>query len=138
MREKIENKIRFFLYNYFNTNEMIKEKENELINITNISANAWMKGRYCKFNTNSVENQVIRIIEYEKYIKRWHLLNCKVLIYLSKKHLKHYKFVELKYIEKKTENEIEKIMKIDSNGQRRIDEQVMQLIKKNAKIRNLN
>ncbi len=138
MKEKIENKIRFFLYNYFNTNELIKEREKELINITNISGNSWIKGRYCNLDTNSVENQAIRIIEYEKYIKRWHLLNRKVLIFLRRNYHIHYKFIKLKYIEKKTESEIEEIMKIDFKEQKIIDGQVIRLIYKNAKLRNLN
>ena len=138
MKEKIDGKIKFFLYNYFNTNELIKEREKELINITNISGNSWIKGRYCNLDTNSVENQAIRIIEYERYIKRWHLLNRKVLIFLHKNYPIYYKFVKLKYIEKKTEKEIEKTTKINSKIQNRIDGQVVQLINKNAKIRNLS
>lgn len=140
MEKKIKSKIRFFLYNYNNTNKLIKEKENQIIDSVNISGNQWIRGRYCDTCSNSLENQVIRLIENKDIlnIKRWHSLNSRVFIFLFKQHPIYYKFVKLKYIEKRTKEEIKNAMKMDFKEQKTIDGQVLRLIHKNAKLRNLN
>lgn len=137
MEKNIEGIIKFFLYNYNNTDKLIKEKEEEIINGVNISGNAWMKGKYKSCKSNSLENQVIRLIYEKNKIKRWHLLNSKVLNFLRKNKPIKYKFAKLKYLDKKTKDEIKEIMKINFKKQKLIDRQVIHLIEINARNRNL-
>lgn len=137
MKNNSDSKIKFFLYNYNNTELLIKEKEEEIIDGVNISGKAWMKGKYKSSKSNSLENQVIRLIYEKNKIKRWHLLNSKVFIFLRKKKPMKFRFVKLKYLDKKSEEEIEKIMKTDSEAQKIIDGQVIHLIEINARNRNL-
>jgi len=59
-KEKI-NKILFYLYNYENIDDLIKQRKNEIIDTVNVSSIAWIKSK--QGNGNTLEDQVIKLIE---------------------------------------------------------------------------
>ena len=61
MKRKIYNKIKRNLYNYNKTEELIKEREEELIWRSNGSNEAYLRG-INQFN-NSLENQIVKLCD---------------------------------------------------------------------------
>ena len=135
---KIEyKKIEYYLYNYNNIGELIDEIKDGLINSVNVSGSAWRKGiTVCN---NTLENQVIKIIENKKILefKRWQVLIKKVLVFLLQKYPKYYDFINLKYFQNKSKDEIEQTLKFDFKKQKIIKDKLIEFVYKNAKMRNL-
>lgn len=130
-------KIEYYLYNYSNIDKLIDEIKDGLINSVNVSGSAWRKGiTVCN---NTLENQVIKIIENKKILefKRWQVLIKKVLVFLLQKYPKYYDFINLKYFQKQSKDEIEETLKFDFKKQKIIKDKLIEFVYKNAKIRNL-
>lgn len=130
-------KIEYYLYNYSNIDKLIDEIKYGLINSVNVSGSAWRKGiTVCN---NTLENQVIKIIENKKILefKRWQVLIKKVLVFLLQKYPKYYDFINLKYFQKQSKDEIEETLKFDFKKQKIIKDKLIGLVYKNAKMRNL-
>ena len=130
-------KIEYYLYNYSNIDKLIDEIKDGLINSVNVSGSAWRKGiTVCN---NTLENQVIKIIENKKILefKRWQVLIKKVLAFLLQKYLKYYDFINLKYFQKQSKDEIEETLKFDFKKQKIIKDKLIEFVYKNAKMRNL-
>ena len=107
-------KIEYFLYNYKDTDRIIKQIENNFINRTNITLNSWIKDK------NTLENQVIKIIDNKNILelKKWQVLNKEVLAFFMKKYPEYYNFLKLKYLEKRSKEEIKESLKIDFKEQK--------------------
>ena len=130
-------KIEYYLYNYSNIDKLIDEIKDGLINSVNVSGSAWRKGiTVCN---NTLENQVIKIIENKKILefKRWQVLIKKVLVFLLQKYPKYYDFINLKYFQKQSKDEIEETLKFDFKKQKIIKDKLIEFVYKNAKMRNL-
>ena len=130
-------KIEYYLYNYSNIDRLIDEIKDGLINSVNVSGSAWRKGiTVCN---NTLENQVIKIIENKKILefKRWQVLIKKVLVFLLQKYPKYYDFINLKYFQKQSKDEIEETLKFDFKKQKIIKDKLNEFVYKNAKMRNL-
>lgn len=130
-------KIEYYLYNYSNIDKLIDEIKDGLINSVNVSGSAWRKGiTVCN---NTLENQVIKIIENKKILefKRWQVLIKKVLVFLLQKYPKYYDFINLKYLQKQSKDEIEETLKFDFKKQKIIKDKLIEFVYKNAKMRNL-
>lgn len=135
---KIEyKKIEYYLYNYNNIDKLINEIKEGLISNINVSGNAWRKG--ITICNNTLENQVIKIVENKKIIefKKWQVLIKKVLVFLFQKYPKYYYFINRKYFEKKSKDEIEESLKLDFKKQKIIKDKLIGFVYKNAKMRNL-
>lgn len=84
MKKTDYKKIEYYLYNYNNIDELIEKIKNGLINSVNVSGSAWRKGvTVCN---NTLENQVIKIIENKKILefKRWQVLIKRYLLFVTK------------------------------------------------------
>ena len=130
-------KIEYYLYNYSNIDKLIDEIKDGLINSVNVSGSAWRKGiTVCN---NTLENQVLKIIENKKILefKRWQVLIKKVLVFLLQKYPKYYDFINLKYFQKQSKDEIEETLKFDFKKQKIIKDKLIEFVYKNAKMRNL-
>ena len=130
-------KIEYYLYNYSNIDKLIDEIKDGLINSVNVSGSAWRKGiTVCN---NTLENQVIKIIENKKILefKRWQVLIKKVLVFLLQKYPKYYDYINLKYFQKQSKDEIEETLKFDFKKQKIIKDKLIEFVYKNAKMRNL-
>ena len=137
MNKNDYKKIEYYLYNYSNIDKLIDEIKDGLINSVNVSGSAWRKGiTVCN---NTLENQVIKIIENKKILefKRWQVLIKKVLVFLLQKYPKYYDFINLKYFQKQSKDEIEETLKFDFKKQKIIKDKLIEFMYKNAKMRNL-
>lgn len=135
-KEKI-NKILFYLYNYNNIDNLIEKRKTDIIEKTNISSIAWRKSK--QGNGNTLEDQVIKIIEDPVILeyKRWQVFINGMLVFLCKNKPLFYKYVESKFILKLENDEIIELLKIDFKQLKILKVKLLDLIYKNAKIRNL-
>lgn len=135
-KEKI-NKILFYLYNYNNIDNLIEKRKIDIIEKTNISSIAWIKSK--KGNGNTLEDQVIKIIEDPLILeyKRWQVFIRGMLVFLCKNKPLFYKYTESKFILKLENDEIIELLKIDFKQLKILKMKLLDLIYKNAKIRNL-
>lgn len=134
--EKIK-KILFYLYNYENIDDLIEQRKTQIIDTVDISSTAWMKSR--QGNGNTLEDQVIKLIEDPLIMeyKRWQVFLKNILVFLCKNSPTLYKFVSYKYFKKLEDDEILKALKIDFKKLIVLRSKLLELIYKNAKIRNL-
>lgn len=137
MKRNEYRKTEFFLYNYLKTDELIKEVEEEIIDDINVSGSTWIRG-ITSYN-NTLENQIIRLIENKRIIelKRWQVLIKNVLVFLKRKKPLYFELLKLKYLEKKSDKEIQETLKIDFKRFKIVNYKLVVFIIKNAKIRNL-
>ena len=113
MTEQEYKEIEFYLYNYHKINNLIREREIDLIDSINVSNNAWIKS--INQTSNTIEDQAIKIIDdgLIKEYKKWQVFLKKILVFLCEKKPIYYKYLKLKYFLNKDDLEIIKLMKID-------------------------
>lgn len=135
-KEKI-NKILFYLYNYENIDDLIEQRKNEIIDTVNVSSVAWIKSK--QGNGNTLEDQVIKLIEDPLILeyKRWQVFVKRMLVFLSLYKPTFYKYVFLKFMQKKENDEISKALNLDFKHLKILKVKLLELIYKNAKLRNL-
>lgn len=135
-KEKI-NKILFYLYNYENIDDLIEQRKNEIIDTVNVSSIAWIKSK--QGNGNTLEDQVIKLIEDPLILeyKRWQVFIKRMLVFLSLYKPILYKYVLLKFMQKKENDEISKALNLDFKHLKFLKVKLLELIYKNAKLRNL-
>lgn len=114
MTEQEYKEIEFYLYNYHKINNLIREREIDLIDSINVSNNAWIKS--INETSNTIEDQAIKIIDdgLIKEYKKWQVFLKKILVFLCEKKPIYYKYLKLKYFLNKDDLEIVRLMKIDS------------------------
>lgn len=130
-------KILFYLYNYENIDDLIEQRKNEIIDTVNVSSVAWIKSK--QGNGNTLEDQVIKLIEDPLILeyKRWQVFIKRILVFLSLYKPIFYKYVILKFMQKKENYEIEKALNLDFKHLKILKVKLLELIYKNAKLRNL-
>lgn len=135
-KEKI-NKILFYLYNYENIDDLIEQRKNEIIDTVNVSSIAWIKSK--QGNGNTLEDQVIKLIEDPLILeyKRWQVFVKRMLVFLSLYKPTFYKYVFLKFMQKKENDEISKALNLDFKHLKILKVKLLELFYKNAKLRNL-
>lgn len=137
MKDETIKKILFYLYNYENIDELIEQRKTEIIDTVNISSVAWIKSK--QGNGNTLEDQVIKLIEDPLILeyKRWQVFIKRILVFLSLYKPIFYKYMLLKYIQKKDNEEIAEVLKLDFKHLKILKLKLLELIYKNAKLRNL-
>lgn len=135
-KEKI-NKILFYLYNYENIDDLIEQRKNEIIDTVNVSSIAWIKSK--QGNGNTLEDQAIKLIDDPLILeyKRWQVFIKRILVFLSLYKPIIYKYVKLKFIEKLENDEIMEALNLDFKQLKILKVKLLELILKNAKLRNL-
>ena len=126
-------KTEYYLYNYRNIDNIIKEIEDSIIDAVNISGSAWLRGR--KNDSYTVENQAIRLAENKKI---YNLKKVKAIIqYCLKifkdKNLKRYEFIKMKYFDKASPLEIKKVLGYNEKQQADITNMVVSFFYKQFK-----
>lgn len=126
-------KTEYYLYNYRNIDNIIKEIEDSIIDAVNISGSAWLRGR--KNDSYTVENQAIRLAENKKI---YNLKKVKAIIqYCLKifkdKNLKRYEFIKMKYFDKASPLEIKRVLGYNEKQQADITNMVVSFFYKQFK-----
>lgn len=124
----VYKKIEYYLYNYNNIDNLISETELNIIDNANSSGTTWLKG-INDFN-NTIENQAIKLATNKKIynLKRWKSFLTEAIKIFEKSYRLEYEFMILKYFNKKTYLEINKILKIDIDAQKKLNINVIGLI----------
>ena len=137
IKKKKINKILFYLYNYENIDDLIEQRKNEIIDTVNVSSIAWIKSK--QGNGNTLEDQVIKLIEDPLILeyKRWQVFLKRMLVFLSLYKPTFYKYVFLKFMQKKENDEISKALNLDFKHLKILKVKLLELFYKNAKLRNL-
>lgn len=135
-RQKVR-KIKFYLYNYYEIDNLIDKRRNEIIDSIKISNNAWLKSKTSEGFT--LEDQVIKLSDDFKIIeyKRWQVFLKEMLVFLCKKYPKIYQYLVFKYFENDDIEEILKLLRIDFKEMIFLDNKLIGLIYKKAKNRNM-
>lgn len=117
MKENIYKKTEYYLYNYKNIDKLIEDIKQDIIDTSDGSVNAWLKG--LKHNSNSVENQAIKIADSKKiqYLKKAKIIIDYYMNIFKKRNLKRYEFIKLKYLDKANSTEIEKSLRYNKKQQ---------------------
>lgn len=137
MKDKNYDKIIFYLYNYNNIDNLIKKRETDIIDSTNITSNAWKKS--LKENENTLENQAIKLVEDTQILeyKQWQVFIKGMLVFLYKNKPIFYKYLCLKYFLQKNNEEIIRTLKINLKELKELKAKLIEFIYKNAQNRNL-
>lgn len=124
----VYKKIEYYLYNYNNIDNLISETELNIIDNANSSGTTWLKG-INDFN-NTIENQAIKLATNKKIynLKRWKSFLAEAIKIFEKSYRLEYEFMTLKYFNKNTYLEINKILKIDLDAQKKLNINVIGLI----------
>lgn len=90
-----------------------EQRKNEIIDTVNVSSIAWIKSK--QGNGNTLEDQVIKLIEDPLILeyKRWQVFVKRMLVFLSLYKPTFYKYVFLKFMQKKENDEISKALNLD-------------------------
>ena len=114
-----------------------EQRKNEIIDTVNVSSIAWIKSK--QSNGNTLEDQVIKLIEDPLILeyKRWQVFVKRMLVFLSLYKPTFYKYVFLKFMQKKENDEISKALNLDFKHLKFLKVKLLELIYKNAKLRNL-
>lgn len=114
-----------------------EQRKNEIIDTVNVSSVAWIKSK--QGNGNTLEDQVIKLIENPLILeyKRWQVFVKRMLVFLSLYKPTFYKYVFLKFMQKKENDEISKVLNLDFKHLKILKVKLLELIYKNAKLRKL-
>lgn len=114
-----------------------EQRKNEIIDTVNVSSVAWIKSK--QGNGNTLEDQVIKLIENPLILeyKRWQVFVKRMLVFLSLYKPTFYKYVFLKFMQKKENDEISKALNLDFKHLKILKVKLLELFYKNAKLRNL-
>ena len=114
-----------------------EQRKNEIIDTVNVSSIAWIKSK--QGNGNTLEDQVIKLIEDPLILeyKRWQVFVKRMLVFLSLYKPTFYKYVFLKFMQKKENDEISKVLNLDFKHLKILKVKLLELIYKNAKLRKL-
>ena len=106
MKDIAYDRVEYILYNYTRINEIIEEIKQDIIDSTNVSSNAWLKGKIS--DSNTVENQAIKIADNPKInkLRKAQKIIGYYLNIIKIKNPKRYRFIKLKYFEKANPIEI--------------------------------
>ena len=113
-RNKALKEIKYMLYNYNKIDSLINKRKEELIDSMNLSTAAWLRG--IKQDSNTLED-VITSFDDDWKIKRYNhwkeFLRNLFEVFKKFESSKYYKFLQLKYFEDLSSEEISKKMKVN-------------------------
>ncbi len=125
MKENIYKKVEYYLYNYKNIDNIITNIRESIIDTVNISGGAWLKGKSTDINT--VENQAIRLADNKKIytLRKVKLVIDHYMKVFRQRNPKRYNFIKMKYFDKATPVDIEKVLKYNSKQQKDISDMIV-------------
>ena len=87
----------------------------------NISKTTWLKGQ------NSMENQVVKMMDSKqlKEIKRWLVFLKETLAFYKEEKPRFYGFIRLKYLRKRTDEDIQSVMKLNKKQLKELKNEVI-------------
>ena len=121
MRSDYYKKIERYLYHLYEPEVLVQDVRNYYISRMNVSKTAWLKGQ------NSMENQVVKLIDSNqlKEIKRWLVFLKETLAFYKEEKPRFYGFIRLKYLRKRTDEDIQSVMKLNKKQLKELKNEVI-------------
>ena len=121
MRSDYYKKIERYLYHLYEPEVLVKDVRDYYISRMNISKTTWLKGQ------NSMENQVVKMMDSKqlKEIKRWLVFLKETLAFYKEEKPRFYGFIRLKYLRKRTDEDIQSVMKLDRKKLKELKNEVI-------------
>lgn len=121
MRAYYYKKIERYLYHLYEPEVLVKDVRDYYISRVNISKTTWLKGQ------NSMENQVVKLMDSNqlKEIKRWLVFLKETLAFYKEEKPRFYGFIRLKYLRKRTDEDIQSVMKLNKKQLKELKNEVI-------------
>ena len=121
MRSDYYKKIEKYLYHLFEPEVLVQEVRDYYIARMNVSKTTWLKGQ------NSMENQVVKLMDSNqlKEIKRWLVFLKETLAFYKEEKPRFYGFIRLKYLRKRSDEDIQSVMKLDKKKFKELKNEVI-------------
>lgn len=109
MRLDYYKKIEKYLYHLYEPEVLVQDVRDYYISRMNISKTTWLKRQ------NSMENQIIKMMDSKqlKEIKIWLEFLKDTLAFYKEEKPRFYGFIRLKYLRKRSDEEIQSVMQLD-------------------------
>lgn len=109
MRSDYYKKIEKYLYHLYEPEVLVQDVRDYYISRMNISKTTWLKRQ------NSMENQIIKMMDSKqlKEIKIWLEFLKDTLAFYKEEKPRFYGFIRLKYLRKRSDEEIQSVMQLD-------------------------
>jgi len=121
MRSDYYKKIERYLYHLYEPEVLVRDVRDYYISRMNISKTTWLKWE------NSMENQVVKLMDSNqlKEIKRWLVFLKETLAFYKEEKPRFYGFIRLKYLRKRTDEDIQSVMKLNKKQLKELKNEVI-------------
>ncbi|MBO5179799.1 MAG: hypothetical protein J6B87_05595 [Clostridia bacterium] len=121
MRSDYYKKIERYLYHLYEPEVLVRDVRDYYISRMNVSKTTWLKGQ------NSMENQVVKLMDSNqlKEIKRWLVFLKETLAFYKEEKPRFYGFIRLKYLRKRTDEDIQSVMKLNKKQLKELKNEVI-------------
>ena len=121
MRSDYYKKIEKYLYRLFEPEVLVQEVRDYYIARMNVSKTTWLKGQ------NSMENQIAKLMDSKqlKEIKIWLEFLKDTLAFYKIEKPRFYGFIRLKYLRKRSDEDIQSVMKLDKKKFKELKNEVI-------------
>ncbi|MBR3888848.1 MAG: hypothetical protein IKJ32_07100 [Clostridia bacterium] len=121
MRSDYYKKIEKYLYHLFEPEVLVQEVRDYYIARMNVSKTTWLKGQ------NSMENQIAKLMDSKqlKEIKIWLEFLKDTLAFYKIEKPRFYGFIRLKYLRKRSDEDIQSVMKLDKKKFKELKNEVI-------------
>jgi len=121
MRSDYYKKIERYLYHLYEPEVLVQDVRDYYISRMNVSKTTWLKGQ------NSMENQVVKLMDSNqlKEIKRWLVFLKETLAFYKEEKPRFYGFIRLKYLRRRTDEDIQSVMKLNKKKLKELKNEVI-------------
>ena len=121
MRSDYYKKIERYLYHLYEPEVLVQDVRDYYISRMNVSKTTWLKRQ------NSMENQVVKLMDSNqlKEIKRWLVFLKETLAFYKEEKPRFYGFIRLKYLRKRTDEDIQSVMKLNKKQLKELKNEVI-------------
>ena len=121
MRSDYYKKIEKYLYHLFEPEVLVQEVRDYYIARMNVSKTTWLKGQ------NSMENQIAKLMDSKQLneIKIWLEFLKDTLAFYKIEKPRFYGFIRLKYLRKRSDEDIQSVMKLDKKKFKELKNEVI-------------
>jgi len=125
MKQDYYRKIERYLYHLYEPEVLVEDVRQYYIDRMNLSPSAWLRG-----SSNTLENQIVKMMDSKqlKEIQEWVEFLKNLLTFFKQEKPRFYGFIRLKYIRKRTDEDIKSVMQLDTKAFRELKKGVIECI----------
>ena len=125
MKQDYYRKIERYLYHLYEPEVLVEDVRQYYIDRMNLSPSAWLRG-----SSNPLEKQIVKMMDSKqlKEIQEWVEFLKNLLTFLKQEKPRFYGFIRLKYLRKRTDEDIKSVMQLDTKSFRELKKEVIECI----------